>query len=258
MTLYTQTQGKGKDLVLIHGWGISGNVWESVADKLSNQYRVTIVDLPGYGRSAKYHLEHYSLSAVANTLAEVIPPQSIVMGWSLGGMIAMKLALNHAKRLCQLVLVATSPQFHLSDDWPHAVDTQILENFANELASSYRDTILQFLSIQALGSEHARDEIRLLRQKVFRDGDPEEAAVRKSLKILQSVSLRDQLQHIKTPTLIISGERDRLVPLGAAEALSRGIANSDLHIIKGASHAPFISHQSLFIDTLTAHLNQSP
>ncbi len=102
MTLYTQTQGKGKDLVLIHGWGISGNVWESVADKLSNQYRVTIVDLPGYGRSAKYHLEHYSLSAVANKLAEVIPPQSIVMGWSLGGMIAMKLALNHAERLCQL------------------------------------------------------------------------------------------------------------------------------------------------------------
>ena len=256
MSIYRETHGHGRDILLIHGWGMSGNVWESVADKLSREYRVTIVDLPGYGRSAHYVLPQYNLQTMADELVSLVPQGATVLGWSLGGMITLQMALSCPNALERMILVATSPQFHLSADWPHAVDTRILENFASELATSYQDTIQQFLAIQALGSEHARDEIRLLRGKVFRDGEPDKIALREGLNILRTVNLRDKLQEVEAQTLIITGERDRLVPLAAAQLLAQGINQSQLQIIKGASHAPFISHQALFVSDVEKFLSR--
>ena len=256
MSIYRETHGHGRDILLIHGWGMSGNVWESVADKLSREYRVTIVDLPGYGRSAHYVLPQYNLQTLADELVSLVPQGATVLGWSLGGMITLQMALSYPNALERMILVATSPQFHLSADWPHAVNTRILENFASELATSYQDTIQQFLAIQALGSEHARDEIRLLRGKVFRDGEPDKIALREGLNILRTVNLRDKLQEVEAQTLIITGERDRLVPLAAAQLLAQGINQSQLQIIKGASHAPFISHQALFVSDVEKFLSR--
>lgn len=251
MSIYSETLGRnGKSIVLIHGWGINGNVWESVAEKLSQQYRVTIMDLPGYGRSAHYVLPQYTLQSLADELVSLVPPGATVLGWSLGGMIAMQMALRYPNAFDRLILVAASPQFQLSADWPYAVDSKILENFANQLADSYKDTIQQFLAIQALGSEHAREEIRLLRNKVFRDGEPDKTALRQSLNILQTANLRQQVHDIGIDTLIIGGERDRLVPVAAAKLLAESIKHSQLHIITGASHAPFISHQDQFIQAI--------
>ena len=162
----------------------------------------------------------------------------------------MQMALRYPNAMDSLIVVAASAQFQRSEDWPHAMDIRILENFATELANSYQDTIQQFLAIQALGSEHAREEIRLLRGKVFRDGEPDPQALRHSLRILQTANLRDTVHNIKLPTLIIAGERDRLVPVSAAQWLAQRIPTSQLSIVKGASHAPFISHQELFLQSL--------
>jgi pimeloyl-[acyl-carrier protein] methyl ester esterase len=258
MSIYKETLGRrGKDIVLIHGWGMSGNVWESLADKLSVNHRVTIVDQPGYGRSAQHLLPHYTLQSLADELVSIVPHGATVLGWSLGGMIAMQMALRYPNAFDNLILVATSAQFQHSDDWPHAVDTRILENFANELATSYRDTIQQFLAIQALGSEHAREEIRLLRGKVFRDGEPDPNALRQGLNILQTANLRNQVHDMAMNTLIIGGERDRLVPVTAAQLLAQSITNCQLRIIKGASHAPFISHQAVFIHAVEEFLAET-
>ncbi|KPJ90208.1 MAG: hypothetical protein AMJ53_14520, partial [Gammaproteobacteria bacterium SG8_11] len=219
-------------------------------EKLSTLHRVTLLDLPGYGRSAHYVLPQYTLQYLADELVSLVPPGATVLGWSLGGMIAMQMALRYPNAFDRLVLVAASPQFRLSADWPHAVDSRILENFASELADSYQQTIQQFLAIQALGSEHARDEIRVLRGKVFRDGEPDKTALRQSLNILQTANLRDQVAGIAMNTLIIGGERDRLVPVAAVNWLANNINRSQLKVINGASHAPFISHQEQFIQAL--------
>jgi len=262
MSIYSETSGpskarRGKDIVLIHGWGMSGNVWETLSYKLSNNHRVIIVDLPGYGRSAQFVLPKYTLQSLADELVSLVPPGATVLGWSLGGMIAMQMALRYPNAFDHLILVAASPQFQLSEDWPHAMDTRILENFANELANSYQDTIQQFLAIQALGSEHAREEIRLLRRKVFRDGEPDPTALRQGLNILQTANLRNQVHDITMNTLIIGGERDRLVPVAAAQSLAESIAHCQLRIIKGASHAPFISHQAAFIQAVEEFLAET-
>ncbi|MEE8379313.1 MAG: alpha/beta fold hydrolase, partial [Gammaproteobacteria bacterium] len=87
MSLFTQTTGQGPDLVFLHGWGMNGDVWESVTPSLAKNYRVTTVDLPGHGRSVD-KLDDYSLKNLAKQVMDVTPPGAALVGWSLGGLVA--------------------------------------------------------------------------------------------------------------------------------------------------------------------------
>ncbi len=249
MTLHIEHHGQGPNIVLLHGWGLSGNVWEGVIDKLMQFSRVSIVDLPGYGRSQTLN-KPYNLHNLAAEVRQHIAPQSIVLGWSLGGMIAVQMALDFPEYVNKLILVASSPQYFKSQDWPYAVSREILEGFASELLADYQATILHFLAIQALGSEHAQDEIRLLKRRVFRDGLPNHAALKAGLDILLKTNLRRQLEKISCPSLIINGQNDRLVPLKSGEIVTGLIQNSQFEPVKNASHAPFISHPDVFVKLL--------
>ena len=250
MSLYIESHGKGPNLVLLHGWGLSGNVWEGIINELQQFSCTSIIDLPGYGRSQSLNYKDYNLANLAREIKQHIAPNSIILGWSLGGMIAVQLALDYPEYVNKLILVASSPQYFKNEDWQHAVSREILEGFANELLNDYKATILHFLAIQALGSEHAQDEIRLLRKRVFRDGLPDPKALKAGLDILLSCNLRPQLKNIACPSLIINGQHDRLVPLRSGEAVANLISKCQFNLVPGASHAPFISHPSVFVNLL--------
>ena len=92
MTLSTYTIGNGQDLVLLHGWGLHSPIWKEFAPTLAQHFRVTVIDLPGYGESKYDPKTAKSLPKLAEQLLEYAPPQAIWLGWSLGGLIASYLA----------------------------------------------------------------------------------------------------------------------------------------------------------------------
>ena len=251
--LFAKSSGSGTELVLLHGWGMNGDVWDTVAAPLAEGGRVTTLDLPGHGRSGT--LDDYCLPAQAAHIADSLPPRSVLIGWSLGGLIAQQLALDFPRRIEALVLVASSPRFVCGDDWPEAMQAGILESFATELKTDYARTINRFLAIQALGGEHARDELRLLRERVFRHGEPRPAALAGGLDILMRADLRARLPALRCPVLLVSGERDTLFPLAAARRTRALLHDARLEVIAGAGHAPFLSHPGAFLETLQAFLD---
>ncbi len=255
MNLFTQTTGTGPDLVLLHGWGMNGDVWETILPELSTHFRVTLVDLPGHGRSLE-SLADYSLPNLANTIAESLAPEFIVMGWSLGGMIATQMVLNFPERISKLVLVASAPRFVRDDSWPEGTDAEVLDGFAEQLKQNYQQTINRFIAIQAMGSDYAREEQRSLRERVFRHGNPQPAALEGGLEILRHADLRPRLSQLHCPTLLITGENDALFRRQAAEQTRALITNARLSVIKGAGHAPFLSHPHHFLDSLIPFLNE--
>ena len=92
------------------------------------------VDLPGHGHSAppaEFTLDGV-VSALASAFASGAEPLT-VLGWSLGGQVAMRWALTQPKRVSRIVLVATSPRFVAGDDWPHAMSDETLVRFGDEL-----------------------------------------------------------------------------------------------------------------------------
>jgi pimeloyl-[acyl-carrier protein] methyl ester esterase len=255
--LHYQTFGAGDPVYLLHGWALNGRVWDAVVPALTQHGQVIAVDLPGHGKSDLPAGGRYDLDTVTDELAEIISGNAIVVGWSLGGLIALNLALRYPALIAKLVLVAGSPQFVRSSDWPHAVEKQVIQGFAQGLADDYRATIQRFLAIQALGSEQARLAIKELREKVFINGEPQLTALREGLNLLINCNLRPQLSNIHCPVLILLGEKDTLVPAGSGTVTAKLMANARLAIIKGAGHAPFLSHANVFMDITTAFINES-
>lgn len=253
MSLFTQTTGQGADLVLLHGWGMNGDVWESVVPSLAKNYRVTVVDLPGHGRSVD-DVGSYSLSDVARQVMEVTPTGATLIGWSMGGLVATQMVLDNPDAINGLVLIASTPKFVRDDTWPEGMEAEVLDSFAGDLRGDYRSTVKRFIAIQAIGSENPREEQRILRDRVFRHGDPAIAALEGGLNILHNTDLRSRLAEIKTPILMLTGEHDSLFRQQAVERIRHLNSNVKLVVIKGAGHAPFLSHEKEFIKELKMFL----
>jgi pimeloyl-[acyl-carrier protein] methyl ester esterase len=253
MSLYLKTQGKGDDIVLLHGWGMHSDAWEDVVNALVEEYRVTVIDLPGHGRSEMV-LDEFELKKIAGLLAKAKSQPAIWIGWSLGGMIAAQIALMFPEQVKGLVLVASSPQFVKDEDWPHAMSAELLLQFAQELEQDYRETVKRFIAIQSMGSAHKRNEMRALRERLFRHGEPDMEALRGGLRILSEVNLRPHIKDIQCKIQFIMGSHDSLVPARAIEDILDNHATVQCHVIQGAGHTPFVSHPDEFIETVKAFL----
>lgn len=246
MSVSVERFGQGQDLVLLHGWGMNGAVWHGIARELAAHYRLHLVDLPGFGNSPLGSDVEYSLPWLAEQVAAVLPEKCHLLGWSLGGLVASRLALDHPERCHSLITVASSPCFLARDEWP-GIAPKVLAGFNQMLAGDFMQTIERFLAIQAMGSEHARDDIRQLRHWLAERPAPQLAALEAGLGLLADIDLRDELVGLQLPWLRLYGRLDSLVPKAAIPLLDECYPQSRSRVLDKASHAPFISHPAPFI-----------
>ncbi len=252
-SVVVKVTGEGPNLVLLHGWGLNSGVWSAVLPLLSRHFRVIQVDLPGHGANRGLLPDNYDLSSLAALVSEVLPDEAILLGWSLGGLVAQQLALRYPNRVRALCLVASSPKFSADDDWP-GIDGEVLRGFSGQLRRDADKTLARFLAIQAMGSEQPRQEVRMLRQAIDDNGAPAAAALSGGLDILHQADLRGSLAELKMPTLWLFGRLDSLVPRRAIEPIMSLVPKAHLEILPRASHAPFISHPQEFSAALFTFL----
>ncbi len=249
MSVSVERFGQGPDLVLLHGWGMNGAVWHGIVPALAARYRVHLVDLPGFGNSPLAGEVEYSLPWLAEQVAAILPERCHLLGWSLGGLVASQLALNHPERLHSLITVASSPCFMAQGEWP-GIAPKVLTGFNQMLVGDFKQTIERFLAIQAMGSEHARDDIRQLRHWLAERPAPQLAALEAGLGLLADVDLRDELAQLNLPCLRVYGRLDSLVPKASSPLLDERYPASRSVVLEKASHAPFISHPQQFIEII--------
>jgi len=254
--LHVESTGAGAPLVLLHGWAMHSGLWGPLAATLAPRFRVHAVDLPGHGHSAPVTpctLDTVT-AAVAAALKATEGPLTVV-GWSLGGTVALHWARIAPARIARLVLVATTPCFAARDDWPQAMAAQTLARFGDELAVSYRLTLQRFLSLQLAGSADGRAALATLRRELFARGEPAPSALAAALAVLGAADLRAALPAIAQPALVIAGERDTLTPAAAGMALAAALPNARCVVIPGAGHVPFLSHPGEFARALDGFLD---
>lgn len=249
-TLWWQTVGTGNcHLVLLHGWGLNAEVWNCIREELASHFTLHLVDLPGFGRSRGYGA--MSLDEMAQQVLDAAPPRAIWLGWSLGGLVASRIALNHPERVQALVTVASSPCFSARDAWP-GIKPEVLAGFQQQLSDDFQRTVERFLALQTMGTDTARQDARMLKSTVLSLPMPEVEVLNGGLEILKTADLREPLSALALPHLRIYGYLDGLVPRKVVPLLDALWPQSESMIIAKAAHAPFISHPSEFCAALVA------
>lgn len=257
---YAGKSGSGAPLLLIHGWGMHGGMWGGVAEKLAQNFRVMTVDLPGHGFSADlshfpFPVSNFTIDTIVDELSAQFVEPLCVCGWSLGGQIALRWAMRHPQQVERLVTVASTPSFVRREGWDHALSVEILQEFADNLQHHYALTLKHFLALQVRGGEQEREWLNVLRDGLFSRGEPDLAALQGGLEILRGCDLRGALPEVKQAMLVLAGERDTLIPQQASQYMANNTPNGRLAVIRGAAHAPFLSHPGEFVEHVVNFLS---
>ncbi|GHD73693.1 pimeloyl-[acyl-carrier protein] methyl ester esterase [Luteimonas padinae] len=276
--LHIEVHGRGAPLVLLHGWAMHGGVFAPLVARLADRFELHVVDLPGHGRSRDSAVA-LEPDAVVDAIAARVPVAPW-LGWSLGGMFALRAAATRPARVPALVMVCSAPRFVrdaagvaavaaptgvvLAESGPSPAGTpaparygmspEIFAGFAQGLRDDYHGTLERFIALEAFGSDDARGELRALRTEVFARGEPPAVALAQGLDLLRTVDQRPLLPALEVPSLWIAGRRDRVVDPRAMRAAAQGTRGARFVQIEHGGHAPFLTHADEVADAIAGFL----
>jgi len=225
------------DVVLLHGWGFSAGVWDDLAGRLGPRLRVHVPDLPGYGAAPA--CEPWTLEAMADAMARAAPRRCHVVGWSLGGEVALAWARRAPHQVRRVALIGTTPCFTSRPGWPCATAPAVLREFGRSLIADRAGTLARFVAVQARGDARARQFVGVLRQ--LSEGNATDDVLASGLGVLASADLRRELPRVRQPALVMHGARDRIVPPAAGRRLAAALPNARFSLLRTCAHAPFLS-----------------
>lgn len=245
------------ELVLLHGWGLHSAAWDTLVPTLLMHFQVTVIDLPGMGRSPLPKAA-LTLEAQVDAVLAVAPAKAIWMGWSLGGELALAAAAAHPERVQALVMVASNPSFVQREGWPQAMPVALLQQFIAFYDEDPEATLIRFLSLQCQGSARMKDDIRFMQELVYLHGLPAPRALREGLWLLRDADLRSAWSQLVCPALALFGARDALVPVAVADAMRSANPRAQVEVIANASHVPFLAEREALERVLLPFLLSVP
>ena len=252
-----EISGRGRDLVLLHGWSANLGVWAALAASLARRFRVIAVDLPGHGKS-DWDATASSPAAQAWRVAATLAPLTeryALIGWSLGGQFALDLAAAMPAPIERLVLVNTTPRFLAAPGWPFGAPPALLQRLATRLARGQADAVAEFHQLQVRGNS-PRTAARVLKSldgALASHGTAQPAALAHGLERLRDADLRPALPMVRVPALVVTGSHDRIIRPAASRALA-ALAGARYMEFAGAAHAPFLSHPAKFTQLMQGFL----
>jgi len=246
--LYYALSGKGRPLVLIHGAWASHDWWRWQVPALSREYRVVTLDVRGHGQSSAL-MKPYSVDGFAKDLdillREVEISETVLIGWSLGGIVSMQYSLNYPSRVKALILIATRGHHH--------------KKLKRRMILQYLQARLSLLMDFTAPRKYDRASGDFPSQKIWLEREVQKMLSPKASKEVQDWVMSDvrknpgesyfhvaksiwnwgagkKLKGIKVPTLIMVGDKDTRTPPRFSRLLHATIPASRLLIVEDAGH----------------------
>lgn len=247
-------QGKGRPIIFLHGWGMSSRVWREQVNEFSNRYRTVTMDFRGHGSSEPS--DDYSFEALASDVKEVIDGLSLgpvsLLGWSMGGSVAILTANKYPEVVDNLVLVSTTPKFVASDDFPHGQPEAMLRRMAKQIERDTNKAMTEFCSLM-FEDEGISDDVW---ETVASKGWPSKETLTGYLKTLAEADLRKHLPKIECPTAIIHGMLDKISLREAAVYTADRMKRVRLEMHHDEGHTLFLTRPDWFNTELEGFLNE--
>lgn len=234
--LRVQTDGSGPPLVLLPGFTCGAEAWGVIVVRtLAERFRVLRPDWPGVGGSPAVTDERLAITALAGGVLRALDvhaaPRARVLGWGLGALAALQLAVDCPERVERLVLLGGAA----SGEPLRAESPTVAALCGVAEGASPEEHMLGLLG--RLVSPSWRPFAELFLPQLLPRPAATLAALRGQWAALAGFDLRAQLHRVRAPTLVLAGAEDRLTPPALAEHLRAGIAGAELRVIAGAGHA---------------------
>jgi len=243
------TEGTGEPLLFLHGWAMDKTVWIHQQKYFSEKYNVIALDLRGYGCSG-WQMSDDLLSAMAGDVAGFLESRQLrktcVIGWSLGGQVALKLALDRPELLKSLVLVSTTPKFVSDEEFPCGISTASLKKLAMDIKKDFISGINEFQNQLFCRTEIKEKRFRPAFEILKQCAPPCLPAALAGLNILKTTDLRPDLNKIRLPVLVVHGKEDTICLPGAAEYMAEHIPGARLEILEKTAHLPYLTSAQQF------------
>ncbi|HDR8180971.1 TPA: alpha/beta hydrolase [Bacillus thuringiensis] len=260
-------------LVLIHGNMTSSQHWDLVIEKLQDRYHIYALDLRGFGQST-YNQSVDSLQDFAVDVKLFIDQLKLekfsLMGWSMGGGVAMQFTADHPTFVEKLILVESVgmkgyPIFKKDINGQPIVSSlvktkeeiaqdpvqiaPVLDAIKNMNKLYYRTVwnLLIYTHNQPEPDRYEKYLDDMLTQRNFVDVNYALITFNISDEHNGVVEGNKQIHHIKAPTLVIQGDRDYVVPQVVGEELAKHLPNAELKVLEDCGHSPFIDCLDVFI-----------
>jgi pimeloyl-[acyl-carrier protein] methyl ester esterase len=234
MSLHIKVIGKGSPLVFIHGWGFDHKIWLQLASQIDSEYQLFLVDLPGFGLSSAMSWERFK-----QNLAQQLPAQFALAGWSMGGLFATRFAIEEPTRITKLINISSSPCFIKEKTWP-GIEKQAFNQFFVNLTTDPQLTISEFIGLQ-LRNNNYQYQNELM---------PNPASLKEGLEILANWDLREPLHLLTRPAYFLFGHLDAITPRTTMAAMQKIYPQFNYLMFAKAAHMPFLSDQNEFITVL--------
>jgi 3-oxoadipate enol-lactonase len=246
-------QGQGDVAVLLlHGIGGGRSIWADAASGTASAIagagcRAVAVDLPGYGDSAALGPPDMDamVGAVDALITHLAPPQVVLLGHSMGGMVAQELVARHAtsapQRVHGLVLACTSASFGKPDgDWQaRFVAERLAPLDAGRGMAGMAHALVPGL-LAPFASDHARQVATALMTRV------PEATYRSALVAIAGFDRREALAGLRMPVLCLAGEHDRTAPPEVMQRMASRMRGAEFVCLPGAGHIANVEHPAAF------------
>jgi pimeloyl-[acyl-carrier protein] methyl ester esterase len=233
-------------IVLLPGWGINASIWQPVLESLA-EYDIRQLDLPPLNQTTDFDQAMLGL-------INGIPDNSIIVAWSLSGLLALYLAHHLPRKCAKLILVSSLPQFTSTQDWL-GVPLILAKQFQHKAKTNLIDLLNQFIKlVRYPDTSTATTEFITLHAL---NAEKYQPSLLRYLHVLFTVDYRQFFKDLTVPVHCIFGGKDAIVPSKAANQLRGLNKNTAISFIHDAGHIPFLTHQKIFNELLTGILHES-
>ena len=259
--------GSGPPVVFIHGLSGCWQNWLEQLPLFARDHRVIAVDLPGFGQS-EMPAEEISISGYAAAIDELMEQLDIdcarIVGNSMGGFIGAELAIRHPERVERLVLVAAAGlsietiRTERKSGLRHRAENIVFFSLGHIASRSHQVALrprLRHALLMLVAAYPQKLPGPLAAQQVLGSGKP---GFSDALEAMCRYPLRDRLEKIACPTLILWGEKDRLVPVKDAAIFEKLIPDSRKIVYKDTGHVSMMERPERFNSDVKAFLDEAP
>ncbi|MCS7034830.1 MAG: alpha/beta hydrolase [Phycisphaerae bacterium] len=246
-------RGTGRAVVLVHGFPLDGRIFHEQLESLGRQYRVIVPDLPGFGQSPGSG--PYTMASLAGQLRQLLQSiqaiPCVLGGLSMGGYVTLAYARAYPDDLAGMILIDTRAE----------ADTAERRQDRDRMMASARQRgiapIVEAMFPKLMAPENVQADAGLARRlRQIMESQQPEGMCHALVAMRDREDFTPVLPSIRTPTLILVGERDQITPLECAQRMHAGLARSRLVPIAGAGHLPVMERPGQTTEAIREFLKE--